>query len=375
MATGNIRGGKRNYARPTTPSTSSLAASTTQAVVTYSFTPSTLGPTATSYVIAGTSNDGGATTSVVVTATSGTLSQFDLGKTYSLNLAAQNYNGLGTATGNTTVVVPTAYALAVTANATTSYVIPSSITKIAGIVVSTGGEGASGGNTGDAFTSGGGGGGGGSGALVGFWEFPVTSGNTVTLTVGSATAATKVTYGGVDIATANQASTGTAGSGRNQGNGGAGGNASTNISTNSITVNGNACGAGGDGSNSTGTGNVLPVAGNTGTPFSTTSFSFGPDPVVTVTLGSGGGGGGGGRYVNSGNNSLMGQTGAAAGTNGGAGGLGSGNNTGNAGAAATNFGSGGGGGGGSGSANPGGQNSATGGGAAGAARIYLYTKV
>ena len=374
MATGNIKGGRRNYARPTTPSTSSLAASTTQAVVSYSLTPSTLGPTATSYVITGTSNDGGANTSVVVTATSGTLSQFDLGKTYSLNLAAQNYNGLGAATGNTTVVVPTAYALAVTANATTSYVIPSSITKIAGIVVSTGGEGASGGNTGNN-NGGGGGGGGGSGALVGFWEFAVTSGNTVTLTVGSANAATKVTYGGVDIATANQGSTATAGSGNTAGAGGAGGNASTNISTNSITVNGNAGGVGGTGIQNQGTGNDLPAVGNTVTPFSTTSFSFAPASTVTVTLGSGGGGGAGGRYINSGNNSLMGQAGAAGGTNGGAGGLGSGNSGGNAGAAATNFGSGGGGGGGSGSANPGGLNSATGGGAAGAARIYLYTKV
>ena len=56
MATGNIKSGKRNYARPTTPSTSTLSASTTQAEISYSFTPSTIGPAATSYVISGTSN-------------------------------------------------------------------------------------------------------------------------------------------------------------------------------------------------------------------------------------------------------------------------------------------------------------------------------
>jgi hypothetical protein len=70
MATGNIRGGKRNYARPTTPSTSTLSASGTIAGVDYTLTPSNLGPASTSYVIAGTSNDGVATTSVVVTGTS-----------------------------------------------------------------------------------------------------------------------------------------------------------------------------------------------------------------------------------------------------------------------------------------------------------------
>jgi hypothetical protein len=380
MATKNVRktDSKRNYARPTTPSTSSLSASTSAIAVDYSFTPSTLGPAATSYVITGVSNDGGASTSAVVTATSGTVSVFSEGKTYSLNLAAQNYNGLGAATGNTTVVVPTGYGLVETANATTSYVIPGGITKIAGIVVSTGGAGAIGGMRNNSNESGAGGGGGGSGALVGFWDFAVTSGNTVTLTVGSANAATKVTYGGVDIATANAGGPGNAGSNntyQTQGNGGSGGNASTNIATNSITVNGNAGGAGGPGVITvTGTAGTPPTAGNTPTSVSTTSFNFAPVSSVTVTLGSGGGGGGGGRWQDSGNNNSLGQTGGTGGTNAGAGGTGSGNTNGNAGGAANNIGSGGGGGGGKGVRNDGGPFNPTNGGAGAAARIYLYTK-
>ena len=380
MATGNIKGGKRNYARPTTPSTSSLSASTTTPVVDYSFTPSTLGPTATSYVITGVSNDGGANTSVVVTATSGTVSAFTTGKTYSLNLAAQNYNGPGSATGNTTVVVPSAYELVSTANATTSYVIPSGITKIAGIVVSTGGSGAIGGARNTVNQSGAGGGGGGSGAIVGFWDFAVTSGSTVTLTVGSANAATVVTYGGVDIATANQGSAGNAGSDNtnvDQGNGGAGGNASTNIATNSITVNGVSGGSGGRGVASPTYGNsanVSPAVGNATTSVSTTSFPFGPNSTITVTLGSGGGGGGG-RRGGDGVNNVSGQTGGAGGTNGANGGTGGGNIAAVAGDAGSSIGSGGGGGGGSGNRNTDGLTfQPSNGGTGGAARIYLYTK-
>jgi hypothetical protein len=66
MATGNIRGGKRNYARPTSPSTVTATASTTALEATVSYTPSTLGPAATSYVITGSSTDGGATVSLTL---------------------------------------------------------------------------------------------------------------------------------------------------------------------------------------------------------------------------------------------------------------------------------------------------------------------
>jgi hypothetical protein len=51
MATGNIRGGKRNYARPTAPPTSTATTSADTTNVTIAFTPSTLGPAATSYVV------------------------------------------------------------------------------------------------------------------------------------------------------------------------------------------------------------------------------------------------------------------------------------------------------------------------------------
>jgi hypothetical protein len=141
MATGNIRGGKRNYARPTAPSTTTVTASTTQAEVTYSITPSTLGPTATSYVITGTSNDGGTAINTTVTSTSGTATGWSAGKNYSVSLAAQNYNGVGASGGVTTLSIPNVYELVLTANNTQNYTIPSGKTKLAGIVISAGGSG------------------------------------------------------------------------------------------------------------------------------------------------------------------------------------------------------------------------------------------
>ena len=52
MATGNIRGGKRNYARPTPPSAASATASISAVEATVTYTPSTsgVGPAATSFV-------------------------------------------------------------------------------------------------------------------------------------------------------------------------------------------------------------------------------------------------------------------------------------------------------------------------------------
>lgn len=378
MATGNISGGGRNYARPTSPTTATLSASTSISGVSYSLTASTLGPAATSYVIAGTSNDGGATTSVVVTGTTGTATGFDASKTYNLSIAGQNYNGAGATTASTVITIPSQYVLVATANATTSYTIPSSITKAAALIVSTGGVGAIGGARNTSNQSGGGGGGGGTGAIVAFWDFAVTSGSTVTLTVGSANAATKVTYGGVDIATANQGSAGNAGSdndGLIAGTGGSGGNAITNVSTNFITRNGVTGGNGGPGVSSPTTGNsgTLPTVGNAASSVSTASFAFAPTSNETIIVGSGGGGGGGRRGTDF-NNNANGQTGAAGGTNGGTGGSGAGNSAGNAGTAASNIGSGGGGGCGSGVKNDGGNVfQPTNGGSGGAARIYFYT--
>ena len=70
MATGNIKGGKRNYAKVTPPSTASATASTSALQATVSYTPSTLGPAATSYVITGSSTDGGATATATSTSQS-----------------------------------------------------------------------------------------------------------------------------------------------------------------------------------------------------------------------------------------------------------------------------------------------------------------
>jgi hypothetical protein len=391
MATGNIKGGRRNYARPTAPSTSTLTASTSIAAVDFSFTASTLGPAATSYVIGGTSNDGGATTSTVTTSTSGSATGFTGGKTYDVYVSARNYNGEGARTQTTSIVIPGQYELAQTFNTNGTYTIPSGKTKLAGVVVSVGGSGGTTG-PGNVNTSAvGGGGGGGSGAIAAFWEFSVTAGQTATITVGSAGVASKVTYGGTDIATANAGGTST-NTTLTGGTGGSGGNAASNIATNISLTNGYAGRSGGNGGDGGGAGNspsggqALPTTEVTN--FTTTSFTFSPNSNLTFQLGGGGGGGGGGHT--NGNTPFGGANGGAGGSpsaangnnRGGSGGEGgSANNTnlaGNTGSigAPTNFvGVGGGGAGGSGAhTNLGRPNNSVAGGTGGPGIIYIYTR-
>ncbi len=116
MATGNIRGGKRNYARPTAPSTSTATTAADTTNVSVSFTPSTLGPAATSYLVTATSTTA-PTTSYTLT-TSPTTVVLQTGATYTVNIAGQNYNGLGAAFAAATgLVIPSTYQLAQTFNA------------------------------------------------------------------------------------------------------------------------------------------------------------------------------------------------------------------------------------------------------------------
>ena len=316
MATGNIKGGKRNYARPTSPSTSTAttAADTTNVTVTY--TPSTLGPAATSYVLTATSTTAATVTQTLTT--SPTTVAFQSGATYDVTIAGQNYNGAGaTAAAATGLVIPAVYSLQSTYNTNGTYTVAAGITKIAGFVVSGAGGGGGGSRSNTASYSGGGGGGGGGPAIVGFKDYTVTAGQTVTITVGTAGdqgntvqanvnpansgnagGLSKITYGGTDIATANGGGGGGGGAaGSNNigngegGTGGAGGTGSSNVAG-AITVNGPAGGSGArqhntdatSGSNQTSSSTIS--AGNNVTNLLPSNTSYGS-----------GGGGGAATYV------------------------------------------------------------------------------
>jgi hypothetical protein len=96
MATGNIKGGKRNYAKPTAPTAASATASEVALEATVTYTPATNGPLPASYVITGTSGDGGASVSGTSTSqSSATVSGLSTGKSYTFNVAGSNYNGAG----------------------------------------------------------------------------------------------------------------------------------------------------------------------------------------------------------------------------------------------------------------------------------------
>ena len=183
MATGNIKGGKRNYARVTPPSTSTATTAADTTNITIAYTPSTLGPTATSYVLTGTSTTGSTVTATLTTSPT-TVSGWTSGGSYNVTLAGQNYNGisaqLATITGLT---IPTLYTLQSTYNSSGTYTVASGITQIAAYVISAGGGGGGGGgsNNNNSNTWGGGGGGGGGAAIVGFKDFTVTAGQTVTI--------------------------------------------------------------------------------------------------------------------------------------------------------------------------------------------------
>jgi hypothetical protein len=251
MATGNIKGGKRNYAKPTTPlsGTANFTADSPNVTVTYN--PSTLGPQANSYLVTATSN----TQTVTGTITSsGSNVVVYPGGTYAITVAGQNYNGTGTAlTVSNSLEVPSTYIAAAAFNASGTYTIPSGITAIAGYSIGAGGGGG-GSNGGGPSNYGSSGGGGGSGAIVGFKDFTVTAGQTVTVTVGTggtagsaggaggAGGSSIIAYGGTDLATANGGNGGNAG----VGNGGSGGTGSSNVAG-AITISGM---TGGRGANS-----------------------------------------------------------------------------------------------------------------------------
>jgi hypothetical protein len=314
MATGNIKGGKRNYARPTTPTTSTVTIpNTSERVISIAFTPSTLGPQATSYDFLATKTSDGATQAATIT-TSGTTVTILAGGAYTATLSGKNYNGAGAGLSIGTFTVPEGYALLGTYNATETVTLGAGITKIAAYVIGAGGGGGGGGGGGTWLQPGVGapGGGGGSGGIVGFVDQTVTPSTTVGITIGAAgTAGTRgfgqnnnsvggndgvnggaggastVAYGGNTIATANGGGGGNkgnkspnVGSNGNAGSGGSAGTASSNVAgANTVT------GATG------GAGSVSSTAGAGGQQTSNSNIS---NAEVTAILPSNTGFGGGG---------------------------------------------------------------------------------
>jgi hypothetical protein len=374
MATGNIKGGKRNYAKPTSPTTASAAYSGDDLQVT--FTGSTLGPTPSSYLVAGTSNDGGTATSTTSSTSPAIINGASASKTYTFQVAGVNYNGTGVfGTATNAVTTAPAYVLDSTINSSGNYTIPSGKTSLMAVVVGAGADGGTPSSING--LSGPGGAGGSAGGIATIWNVSVTAGTTAAITIGTPGNSTILSYGGTDIATVTTANVGN----NNAGQAGSGGTASTNIATNRVLTNGTAGPAGADRITPNATG--LPGSAGTNINFTTANLGIGsasPSTPLTFTLSTGASGGSGGGQ-NTQNGSSAGGAGATGGTNGGNSGTGgtaaqsSTNPT--AGNAAAGFGSGGGGGGG-GQINTfwiGGNSAAGGaGGAGGSGRVYIFVK-
>ncbi len=146
------------------------------------FTPSTLGPAATSYKLIASTTAGVEKSSTTVTTTSGNYTVVGGGST-DITVAGVNYNGQGPlATIASALAIPLIYTLQSTYNTNGTYTVATGVSKIAAYVIGAGGAGGAGGLGVNGNAAGGGGGGGGSGAIVGFKDFTVTPGQTVTIT-------------------------------------------------------------------------------------------------------------------------------------------------------------------------------------------------
>ena len=108
---------------------------------------------------------------------------------YTFTLIATNSNGSSSASSASNSVIPNpAYALSQTFNTSGTYTVPAGKAKLAAFALSAGGGGGGGGtgasSGGNSGYTGGGGGGGGQGKLVYFKDYPVTPGQTYTITIG-----------------------------------------------------------------------------------------------------------------------------------------------------------------------------------------------
>lgn len=180
------------------------------------------------------------------------------------------------------------YRLAQTYTSTSTYTVPNGVYQIAGIAIARGGVAASGLNA-SSGNSGAGGGGAGGGAIMGFWAFNVTPGETWSISfAGGDTTIAKTTDGNAFI----NAGRGQDASGRTGGAGGLTTKGSSIFSNQSINANGTTGGDGGIALTVNGFGNIgFPSQpGSLWTPFGFPHSIAG----LPTNLYSGAGGAGGG---------------------------------------------------------------------------------
>jgi hypothetical protein len=185
---------------------------------------------------------------------------------------------------------PAGYKLAQTYTTTSTYTVPNGVSLIAGIAIATGANGASGQNS-SSGNGGAGGGGGGGGAVIGFWNYAVTAGQTWLCTLNVSGSSIGANFDGNSFVSAGA---GTNGSGTIRGVGGTT-SAGSNIPSNTRAfANGGNGGNGGALQFTNGNGNDGFNA-NSGSLWTPVSFPYSTSGLPTnIYSGSGGGGGGGG---------------------------------------------------------------------------------
>lgn len=203
------------------------------------------------------------------------------------------------------------YELSQTFNASGTYTVPAGASAMALLIVGSGGGGGANPNFRE-FGAGGGSG----GALLAVKDYPVTPGQTYSITIGSG--GNNQGSGGAssvgNLVTINGGNPGTLNPNTSRGIGGVPGNITSNINSYHVSNYGGA--TGGDGGTSFPYGGSVPTAGT-----SATAVSMNLTGLGSVSIGSNAGSGGGGAGYNHTNNSSA-RIGASGGTGGGSGGNG-----------------------------------------------------
>jgi hypothetical protein len=216
---------------------------------------------------------------------------------------------LGVVASNSSV-----YRLAQTYTTTSTYTVPNGVYQIAGICIARGGNGSSG-QSGSGNVGGRGGGGGGGGAIIGFWNYTVTPGQTWNCAINSLSSSIQANF------IANTFVSSNVGADASFQTGGAGGTTTSGSAIPSNTRNFANGGTGGTGANTKTTNGPgdSGASATSGSLWVPTSFPYSTSGLPTnLYAGSGGGGGGSGARDTTGSNFISGGSGGS--PNGGSGG-------------------------------------------------------